>query len=236
MNAWTLVQSTLWLSYWKCTNWAENLFITITHNGADGWFYMSEHFHLSWIAEGPQWKKSQNPRIHSSYRKGGIQGKLRFYKKWMRKTGSQTKEIDQKDKTHTGKTQGHQKEPKHQEPDKSPEWKQSLRYSQECKNTYNQTHELYHYRSDTVQVWINVLIRYWKKIPKRNHKKNVMVMTGFVTLLKKQWMILTVVNISVCNEMHTKSNKRQTVFFLLKCLTSASLFSFILFTDFMTLV
>lgn len=125
-----------------------------------GW---SEHFHLSWIAEGPQWKKSQNPRIHSSYRKGGIQGKLRFYKKWMRKTGSQTKEIDQKDKTHTGKTQGHQKEPKHQEPDKSPEWKQSLRYSQECKNTYNQTHELYHYRSDTVQVWINVLIRYWKK-------------------------------------------------------------------------
>lgn len=96
MNAWTLVQSTLWLSYWKCTNWAENLFITITHNGADGWFYMSEHFHLSWIAEGPQWKKSQNPRIHSSYRKGGIQGKLRFYKKWMRKTGSQTKEIDQK--------------------------------------------------------------------------------------------------------------------------------------------
>lgn len=69
----------------------------------------------------------------------------------MRKTGSQAKEIDQKDKTQ-GKTQGHQKEPKHQEPDKSPEWKQSLRYSQECKNTYNQTHELYHYRSDTVQV------------------------------------------------------------------------------------
>lgn len=61
-------------------------------------------------------------------------------------------------------------------------------------------------------------------------------MTGFVTLLKKQWMILTMVNISVCNEMHTKSNKRQTVLFLLKCLTSASLFSFILFTDFMTLV
>lgn len=132
---------------------------------------MSEHFHLSWIAEGPQWKKSQNPRIHSSYRKGGIQGKLRFYKKWMRKTGSQTKEIDQKDKTHTGKTQGHQKEPKHQEPDKSPEWKQSLRYSQECKNTYNQTHELYHYRSDTVQVWINVLIRYWKKNTKKKSQE-----------------------------------------------------------------
>lgn len=89
----------------------------------------------------------------------------------MRKTGSQTKEIDQKDKTHTGKTQGHQKEPKHQEPDKSPEWKQSLRYSQECKNTYNQTHELYHYRSDTVQVWINVLIRYWKKNTKKKSQE-----------------------------------------------------------------
>lgn len=48
-------------------------------------------------------------------------------------------------------------------------------------------------------------------------------MTGFVTLLKKQWMILTMVNISVCNEMHTKSNKRQTVFFFTemfnKCLS-----------------